>query len=61
VILKLQDWLEEHYAEAVNLHSLAALSGLTTRSLMRRFKLATGDRCHVGEMCHERTSSTNPG
>jgi len=43
VILKLQDWLEEHYGEAVNLHSLAALSGLTTRSLMRRFKLATGD------------------
>lgn len=43
VILQLQDWLEEHYVEAVNLHSLAALSGLTTRSLMRRFKLATGD------------------
>lgn len=43
VILKLQDWLEEHYCDAVNLQSLAALSGLTTRSLMRRFKLATGD------------------
>lgn len=43
VILKLQDWLEEHYGESVNLQSLAALSGLTTRSLMRRFKLATGD------------------
>ncbi|WP_417544047.1 helix-turn-helix domain-containing protein [Marinobacter sp.] len=35
--------MEEHYGEAVNLQSLAALSGLTTRSLIRRFKLATGD------------------
>ncbi|WP_417516913.1 GlxA family transcriptional regulator [Marinobacter sp.] len=43
VILKLQDWLEEHYSQAVNLDSLATLSGLTSRSLMRRFKLATGD------------------
>lgn len=43
VILKLQSWLEEHYGEAVNLQSLAALSGLTTRSLIRRFKQATGD------------------
>lgn len=43
VILKLQDWLEEHYDESANLQSLAALSGLTTRSLIRRFKLATGE------------------
>lgn len=43
VILKLQNWLEEHYGEAINLQSLAAFSGLTTRSLMRRFKVATGE------------------
>ncbi|MFP3977695.1 GlxA family transcriptional regulator [Marinobacter sp. KMM 10035] len=43
VILDLQNWLEEHYGETINLQSLAAFSGLTTRSLMRRFKAATGE------------------
>ncbi|MCK0162828.1 helix-turn-helix domain-containing protein [Marinobacter sp. S6332] len=43
VILKLQNWLDSHYGEAVSLQSLAAFSGLTTRSLIRRFKLATGE------------------
>jgi len=43
VILKLQSWLEENYGEDINLQSLAAFSGLTTRSLMRRFKVATGE------------------
>ncbi|NWN91216.1 helix-turn-helix domain-containing protein [Marinobacter adhaerens] len=43
VILELQDWLEENYCEAVTLQSLTHISGLTMRSLIRRFKQATGD------------------
>ncbi|MDO6823124.1 GlxA family transcriptional regulator [Marinobacter sp. 1_MG-2023] len=43
IILDLQDWLETHYSETITLAFLATLSGLTSRSLMRRFKLATGD------------------
>lgn len=42
-ILQLQEWLDQHYGHPVNLQSLAALSGLTERSLIRRFKAATGD------------------
>ncbi|WP_417566396.1 GlxA family transcriptional regulator [Marinobacter sp.] len=42
-ILRLQDWLDGHYSQPVNLHFLASLSGLTERSLIRRFKAATGD------------------
>lgn len=42
-ILRLQDWLDQHYSEPVTLQTLAALSGLTERSLIRRFKMATGD------------------
>lgn len=42
-ILKLQDWLDAHYAEPVTLAGLAAVAELTERSLIRRFKAATGD------------------
>lgn len=42
-ILKLQDWLDANYTEAATLQTLAALAGLTERSLIRRFKAATGD------------------
>ncbi|WP_372966050.1 GlxA family transcriptional regulator [Marinobacter sp.] len=42
-ILKLQDWLDAHYHHTVSLEHLAQLSGLTERSLIRRFKAATGD------------------
>ncbi|MFO8142833.1 MAG: helix-turn-helix domain-containing protein [Marinobacter sp.] len=42
-ILQLQDWLDAHFHQPVTLRSLAALSGLTERSLIRRFKGATGD------------------
>lgn len=42
-VLNVQDWMDEHYREAITLQSLAALCGLTERSLIRRFKLATGD------------------
>jgi transcriptional regulator GlxA family with amidase domain len=42
-ILRLQEWLDKHYSQPVALQTLAALSGLTERSLIRRFKAATGD------------------
>ncbi|MBZ0333026.1 GlxA family transcriptional regulator [Marinobacter sp. AL4B] len=42
-ILKVQEWLDSHYSEPITLAALAALSGLTERSLIRRFKAATGD------------------
>ncbi|SFM34293.1 GlxA family transcriptional regulator [Marinobacter zhejiangensis] len=42
-ILRLQDWLDQHYRDPVTLAALAEQAGLTERSLLRRFKLATGD------------------
>ncbi|TGN40119.1 GlxA family transcriptional regulator [Marinobacter confluentis] len=42
-IMQLQEWLDQHYSQPVTLQTLAALSGLTERSLIRRFKAATGD------------------
>ena len=42
-ILKLQDWLDVNYTRPVTLQALAAFAGLTERSLIRRFKAATGD------------------
>ncbi|MDX1553376.1 MAG: helix-turn-helix domain-containing protein, partial [Marinobacter sp.] len=42
-ILRLQDWLDANYTRPVTLQSLGRLAGLTERSLIRRFKAATGD------------------
>lgn len=42
-VLKLQDWLDANFTKPVTLQSLASLAGLTERSLIRRFKAATGD------------------
>lgn len=42
VILRVQDCLEAHYTEAVTIQNLAAGSGLSERSLARRFRNATG-------------------
>ncbi|KAA1176237.1 helix-turn-helix domain-containing protein [Marinobacter salinexigens] len=42
-ITKLQDWLDGNYAARVTLERMADEAGLTCRSLMRRFKAATGD------------------
>lgn len=42
-ILKLQDWLEQQFREPIALSTMAAMAGLTERSLLRRFKQATGD------------------
>ncbi|SDW28593.1 GlxA family transcriptional regulator [Marinobacter mobilis] len=42
-ILRLQDWLEQHFREPVSLAAMAEWAGLTERSLLRRFRQATGD------------------
>ncbi|MBW4933968.1 GlxA family transcriptional regulator [Marinobacter sp. F4206] len=42
-VLKLQDWLDANFARAVSLAELAREAGLSERSLLRRFKAATGD------------------
>lgn len=42
-ILALQDWLEQRFHESLPLAALASQAGLTERSLLRRFRLATGD------------------
>ncbi|OZB18787.1 MAG: AraC family transcriptional regulator [Marinobacter sp. 34-60-7] len=42
-ILIVQDWLEEHFQEPVTSAGLASKAGLSARSLLRRFKVATGE------------------
>ncbi|MDK9557080.1 helix-turn-helix domain-containing protein [Marinobacter sp. M216] len=42
-VLKLQDWLDTNFAHTVSLAELAREAGLSERSLLRRFKAATGD------------------
>jgi transcriptional regulator GlxA family with amidase domain len=41
-ILDIQNWLEDHYQQAINIDALGKQFGLSNRSLLRRFKLATG-------------------
>ena len=42
VILEVQRWMENHYAERITMESVGDQFGLSNRSLVRRFKLATG-------------------
>lgn len=42
-ILALQDHLESHYSEPVTLEQMGTVSGLGERTLLRRFRSATGD------------------
>jgi len=42
-ILLLQEWLDKHYHEAIDIDLLATLANMTGRTLKRRFKQATGD------------------
>jgi transcriptional regulator GlxA family with amidase domain len=42
-VLKIQQWLDEHYAESVQIEQLAANANLGERHFKRRFKAATGD------------------
>lgn len=39
-IIKVQEWLQEHHADAVNIADVAARFGMSLRSLNRRFRLA---------------------
>ena len=43
-VMLIQDWLEEHIAEPINLDALATRFHLTPRTFKRRFRDATGDR-----------------
>jgi transcriptional regulator GlxA family with amidase domain len=42
-VLRAQQWLAERYPDEVSMPRLAAASGLGERTLLRRFKAATGD------------------
>ena len=41
-VLKVQRWLQTHFAEAQRIGHLAALAGLSERTFLRRFQKATG-------------------
>jgi transcriptional regulator GlxA family with amidase domain len=43
VILEAQDWLENHFRDAVSLQDLADRVSLSARTFKRRFRQATGD------------------
>jgi transcriptional regulator GlxA family with amidase domain len=43
-VLGLQTWMEEHFAEAISGQQMARRSGLSQRSLNRRFLSATGSK-----------------
>lgn len=42
-VLQVQDWMEVHYAQAVQIETLAAQVHLSERQFKRRFKAATGE------------------
>jgi transcriptional regulator GlxA family with amidase domain len=42
-ILQLQDWMHQHYVEPFSVNRLIELSNLSSRTLHRRFKQATGE------------------
>lgn len=42
-ILKVQHWIELHFAELISLELLADRANMSLRTLKRRFKIATGD------------------
>lgn len=58
VILKVQKWLHEIYAQQINLSDLAAYACLEERTFLRRFKKATGmtsvDYCQRLRIDHAR-------
>ena len=44
IILQIQHWLEEHFADKFRFEDVARDHGMSIRNFMRRFKLATGDK-----------------
>lgn len=41
-ILEVQQWMQQHYAERITMEDVGKKFGFSSRSLVRRFKLATG-------------------
>ncbi|POP77029.1 AraC family transcriptional regulator [Pseudomonas syringae pv. syringae] len=44
VILQIQHWLEEHFADKFRFEDVAREHGMSIRNFMRRFQTATGDK-----------------
>ncbi|WP_286975296.1 GlxA family transcriptional regulator [Pseudomonas sp.] len=44
IILQIQQWLEEHFAEKFRFEDVAREHGMSIRNFMRRFQGATGDK-----------------
>lgn len=44
MILQIQQWLEEHFAEKFRFEDVARTHGMSIRNFMRRFQAATGDK-----------------
>lgn len=44
VILQIQHWLEEHFADKFRFEDVAREHGMSIRNFMRRFQAATGDK-----------------
>jgi transcriptional regulator GlxA family with amidase domain len=42
-MLQIQDWLEEHHRDAVDIQALGRLVAMSVRTLNRRFRAATGE------------------
>ena len=42
-VLKVQEWIEEHYNEKLSIELLSKEVGMSPRNLNRRFKIATGE------------------
>ncbi len=43
LIVKTQEWLEDNYRNKISLNELSALGNMSTKTLIRRFKKATGE------------------
>ncbi len=44
IILQIQQWLEEHFADKFRFEDVAREHGMSIRNFMRRFQTATGDK-----------------
>ncbi|KAB0493586.1 GlxA family transcriptional regulator [Pseudomonas psychrophila] len=44
IILQIQQWLEDHFADKFRFEDVARDHGMSIRNFMRRFQLATGDK-----------------
>jgi transcriptional regulator GlxA family with amidase domain len=42
-VLQIQDWLEAHYREAVDIETQSHRAAMSVRTLNRRFRAATGE------------------